>query len=157
MIDRAESERNRCGGGGLWPYGLLFLTGAAALSWQVLWQLDVSLALGVSAQAAAFTMVLVMGGLASGALLGGRWMERVKTKKPWRLLGLVEALAAGLAWLPRQVEVPNYGLLTLAMLPCFVLMGVTVPLIGRIARLYGRRLSGLYGANTLGLLSGHGW
>lgn len=154
MIDRAESERNRCGGGGLWPYGLLFLTGAAALSWQVLWQLDVSLALGVSAQAAAFTMVVVMGGLASGALLGGRWMERVKTKQPWRLLGLVEALAAGLAWLPRQVEVPNYGLLTLAMLPCCVLMGVTVPLIGRIARLYGRRLSGLYGANTLGAAFG---
>ena len=136
------------------PLALVFFTGGAALCWQVLWQLDVSLSLGVSAQAAAFTIVVVMGGLACGALAGGLLGQRFLPARPWRSLGLVEMAAAGLAWLPRLVESPNYALLTLAMLPCSVMMGMTVPLMGRIAQSHGLPLSRLYGANTLGAAVG---
>ena len=71
------------------PLTLVFFTGGAALCWQVLWQLDVSLSLGVSAQAAAFTIVVVMGGLACGALAGGLLGQRFLPTRPWRSLGLV--------------------------------------------------------------------
>lgn len=136
------------------PYWLVFFTGGAALSRQVLWQLDVSTALGVSAQAAAFTIVIVMGGLACGALAGGMLCQRLIRQRPWRSLGLVEMAAASLAWLPSLVESPNYALLTLAMLPCCIMMGMTLPLMGQIAQSHSLPLSRLYGANTLGAAVG---
>lgn len=47
---------------------VFFLGGAASLAWQILWHLDLSLALGVSAQGAALTLAAVMVGLGLGAL-----------------------------------------------------------------------------------------
>jgi hypothetical protein len=42
---------------------LILLSGLAALSWQVVWQIKSSLALGVSAWGTALTLATTMGGL----------------------------------------------------------------------------------------------
>src|SRR5207249_4260989 len=44
------------------PLPILLAAGVAALSWQVLWQLDLALALGVSAKGAALTIATAMAG-----------------------------------------------------------------------------------------------
>lgn len=109
----------------------------------MLWQLDISTALGVTAQAAALTLVVVMGGLAGGALAGSWLLQRLGLERPWRSLGWVEMAAAALAWLPSQVEASSYTQLTLALLPSCMMMGMTLPLMGRIARAQGLPLSRL--------------
>jgi len=41
---------------------LVFVSGTAALSWEVLWQIRAALAIGVSAMGAAVTLAATMGG-----------------------------------------------------------------------------------------------
>ena len=44
-------------------YALVSFAGAAALSWEVLWQLEAALAIGVSAKGTAITLAASMGGM----------------------------------------------------------------------------------------------
>ncbi len=56
---------------------LVFASGLAALSWEVLWQHYASLALGVSAIGTALTLAVTMGGMTLGAMWAARRLERV--------------------------------------------------------------------------------
>ncbi len=72
--------------------------GIAALSWEVLWQIRASLALGVSALATAITLAAAMGGMATGSFLAGRWLRERRLARPLRVYGWLE-LSIGIAGL----------------------------------------------------------
>jgi len=152
---------------------LLFLAGFAALSWQVLWHLDLSLALGVSARGAALTVGTAMVGMMTGALWAGRRWEHGAGVSPWRIYAMLEAGIGLLAWLPRLTQrslemvdarayevVPSLAaplsvvMLALTIGPATFLMGASLPVMGLIARENRVPLSRLYAANTLGAACG---
>ena len=56
---------------------LVLAAGVAALSWEVLWQLQSSLALGISAKGTALTLAATMGGMSIGATLMGRALSLI--------------------------------------------------------------------------------
>ena len=79
-------------------YVFIAAGGAAALSWEVIWQLKAALSLGVSALGTAITVASTMGGMTVGSLVMCRWLRKHPTKHPLRLYGLLE-LTIGLAGL----------------------------------------------------------
>ncbi|MBK9586042.1 MAG: fused MFS/spermidine synthase [Alphaproteobacteria bacterium] len=152
---------------------LVALSGLAALSWQVLWQLKASLALGVSAWGTAVTLAVTMGGMCIGALITGCILERIKSIKPLRLYGAIEC-AVGLAGLSLNASFAYIERLDIAvyqtapdMAPAVYLLGITlslgiqtlclgatVPVIGLMARQTKIPIATLYGMNTLGAAVG---
>ncbi len=155
--------------------GLFFLSGAAALIYEVLWARQLGLVFGATTHAASAVLAAYMLGLALGAVLGGRWADRAPN--PLRLYGLLEAGigAAGLAlpWaiarlpalyapLAGREDGMGAGLallrfvlaLALLLLPT-LLMGATFPALVRVLGTAGARSLGrLYAANTLGAVAG---
>src|SRR3989338_232376 len=71
---------------------LVFISGLAALSWQVLWQIKSSLALGVSAWGTALTLAITMGGMCIGSLLMGHILRNRPPARPVRLFGILECM-----------------------------------------------------------------
>jgi spermidine synthase len=157
---------------------LLFLSGAAALVYQVLWLRLLALTFGVTTQAASTVLAAFMGGLALGSFLAGRLADRVRN--PLRLFGFVElaigvcALASPFALstvhtlavalfarLPDSVVLGTVTRLVLAFAVLLVptaLMGATLPIVvkssrSRIDRL-GARIGLLYAVNTAGAILG---
>src|SRR5262245_43965650 len=65
--------------------GMVFTGGIAALAWEVIWQLQASLAFGVSAAGTALTLAATMGGMTCGALAMGRWLRSRVPAHPLRL------------------------------------------------------------------------
>ena len=150
-------------------HAMVAVGGVAALSWEVLWQLNASLALGVSALGTAITLATTMAGITVGSLLAGRFLRSRSTLRPIRLYGALEALIglSGIAMLPgfallerldSVVYAASPGLapalhaLGIAVLlgPPTLAMGATVPLFAQIARSYHTPVAALYGINTLG-------
>ncbi len=135
---------------------LLVASGAAGLSYEVVWLRCLSNALGSSALATAITLSVFMVGMASGAFAMGRLADRCRS--PLALFGLLELLVGGSAWLvplaARAVERldflfpgsdPAQGLVlrgvacaAVLFVPTFV-MGGTLP---ALAAHVGRRLGG---------------
>jgi spermidine synthase len=68
--------------------GLLFLSGAAGLIYQVAWVRLLGLAFGVTVYAISTVLAAFMGGLAIGSFFGGRRADMVR--RPLRVYGLVE-------------------------------------------------------------------
>ena len=68
--------------------GLLFLSGAAGLIYQVAWVRLLGLAFGVTVYAISTVLAAFMGGLAIGSFVGGRRADLAK--RPLRAYGLVE-------------------------------------------------------------------
>src|SRR5689334_16894883 len=68
--------------------GLLFISGAAGLVYQVAWVRLLGLAFGVTIFAISTVLAAFMGGLAVGSVIGGRRADRAG--QPLRLYGLVE-------------------------------------------------------------------
>ncbi len=157
---------------------LLFLSGAAALVYQVLWLRLLALTFGVTTHAASTVLAAFMGGLALGSYLAGRLADRVRN--PLRLFGFAElaigacALAspfalstvhtlavAMFAHLPDSVVLGTITRLALAFAVLLVptaLMGATLPIVvkssrSRIDRL-GARIGLLYAVNTAGAILG---
>ena len=151
---------------------LLFAAGFAALSWEVLWQLEATLALGLSAQGTALTLATTMAGFSLGALVLGK---RVPSHhpRPLRLYARLEAVigVSGCLMLPafalvERADTALYGVapalapflhlvgLALVLGPPTVAMGATVPVLALVSRRYGEPLSRLYGVNTLGAALG---
>jgi len=149
------------------------LGGCAALSWEVLWQIESSLALGVSARGTAITLATTMAGMGAGSLLAGRWLARRRVARPLRLYGRLEAAIglAGLAlpfgfaalerldgWLYRlepALASPLHTLgIALLLGPAALAMGATVPVFGLLAPRFGVPLSRLYAVNTAGAALG---
>jgi spermidine synthase len=149
------------------------LGGVAALSWEVLWQLRASLALGASAQATAITLAAAMAGMAAGSLAAARWLRGRALRWPLRAYGALELAVgcAGLAtpagfrvlerldgalWGPHPAITPAAQALGVALLigPGAFAMGASLPVFARVAAAHGASLAALYGANTLGAAAG---
>lgn len=155
----------------LFPACLLFVSGGAALIYQVLWIKQLSLVVGVEVHAITTGVSAFFAGLALGGLLFGRWADRLA--RPVRLYALLElAVAAigigatlGLAHAPgpfARLE-DSTGPLAWALpfllvgLPA-LLMGGTLPVLVRAltpaAGQLGSAGGRLYAANTAGAIAG---
>lgn len=157
---------------------LFFLSGAAALVYEVLWLKQLGLLFGVTAYAAATTLAIFFLGLATGSLVWGRRVA--SDPRPLRTYALLElgiavsaVLYFGLVDLYRGLyphlfarfgDTPSLFLLVklslatgVLFLPAF-LMGGTLPVMGqylvRRASELGRTASALYAVNTLGAAFG---
>jgi spermidine synthase len=154
-------------------YALVLVAGSAALSWEVLWQLQAALAIGVSAKGTAVTLAATMAGMGAGSTLMGRALRGRDVARPLRIYGTLEVVVAvaGLVLLPgfRWIErldgaiyaahpvlasivhlVAMLGLLA----PATMAMGATVPVFGLLARGTRSSISTLYAVNTAGAAAG---
>jgi len=152
---------------------LVFISGLAALSWETLWQIKSTLALGVSAWGTALTLAVTMGGMSAGSLLMGQALKNRAVVRPARIY-------AGLEWLIglsgllmpcayKAVEaldtwayaaIPGNGTMIHIMgiaaaigIPA-ICMGATLPVLGLMARQLKSSIAVLYGLNTLGAAAG---
>ena len=147
--------------------------GAAALSWELLWQLHITLALGVSAFGTAVTLAATMAGMTLGSLAMGRWLAHRSIARPMRLYGWLE-LAIGIsgllmrpgfalverldAWLYAlsPAFAPAFQIAGIALLlgPPTLAMGASVPVFARVAQVHQTSIAVLYGLNTAGAALG---
>jgi spermidine synthase len=173
-----ESRSEEAPGGAALTILLLcfFLSGAAALVYEVIWFRHLSLLFGVSAYALTTVLVAYMAGLGLGALVIGKWGGRIR--RPLRAYALLEAIIGlygalsplGFAWIrpiyvhlyqsyngPFPVQVPVLFFLSLGVLILpTVLMGATLPLLVSALRKRApvRTIGLLYFINTLGGMAG---
>jgi hypothetical protein len=159
-----------------------FLSGFAALLYQIAWTREFSAVFGTSELAVATVLAAYMGGLASGSTLAGRLSPRVR--QPVLVYGLLEfgiavaalavplairaAIAVEVALLGGRELPADAGGLASALfylLCAFAIllvpttfMGATLPLLARHAvrsdREVGPRIGALYAINTTGALGG---
>jgi predicted membrane-bound spermidine synthase len=149
--------------------GLLFLSGAASLVYQVLWVKQLSLVVGVDVYAVTVGVSAFFAGLAAGSFVFGRRSDRVA--RPFRLYAAIELgtavfgvlatiLLSGVAR-PFAVAEAHIGVLSWAIpfglvaVPA-VLMGGTLPVLVRAvgAGMPAERAGRLYAANTAGAIAG---
>lgn len=152
---------------------LVLISGMAALSWQVLWQVKSSLALGVSAWGTALTLAITMGGMCLGSLAIGHVLKDKAIARPVRIYALLECIigVAGLclgaaftvvegldtwAWqaMPGNAPLVHFLGIILTMGVPTICMGATLPVLGLMARQSNLSLAILYGFNTLGAAAG---
>lgn len=123
---------------------LFFLSGLAALSWELLWQIRAALAIGSTAVSVAITISVMMGGMSLGAVAAGALLARYPqfSGRPFIALAVVEGVIAllGLA-LPFSL---------VSAIPAAITMGATVPLM----KLVGGDVAFLYGVNAAGAVVG---
>ncbi len=157
---------------------LFFLSGAAALVYQVTWVRSLSLVFGGTHLAVATVLTVFMGGLALGSRLLGRRADR--SSRPLRLYGVLELGigACGLAflvltdlypsiYLPLARAVGEHAaaltalrvvLTASALIVPTTLMGGTLPVLVRASLEHGGglqlRIALLYAVNTLGAVAG---
>ena len=152
---------------------LFFLSGAAALVYQVAWQRLLALHSGVGLYSVAMIVAAFMAGLGIGSHQGGRLSTAVSGRRALAAFAALElaigAFGALSPWLyydwlyPRAVHLPSpswqAGLLhLLALLPPTVLMGMSLPFLVRAVvndvEAASRRIGWLYGVNVLGAATG---
>ncbi|WP_130907394.1 fused MFS/spermidine synthase [Pseudomonas sp. Sample_16] len=153
------------------PALLLFVSGAAALVYQVLWIKQLSLVVGVEVYAITAGISAFFAGLALGGLLFGRWADRLR--QPVLLYAGLEVLVAVLgvgatfamslaaspfAWLEQHVGLLAWVLpFALVGIPA-LLMGGTLPVLVRSLATdpqhLGKSGGHLYAANTAGAIAG---
>ncbi len=149
------------------------LGGVAALSWEILWQLEISLSLGISALGTALTLAATMGGMTVGSLAMGRFLRGRRGIRPLPVYGALEAvigvsglaLVPGFAWVER-IDASVYALsptlapmvhvlaIVLLLGPPTLAMGATVPTFALLGRHTGSSVARLYGINTAGAAVG---
>lgn len=153
--------------------GILFLGGAAALAWQVIWSHQLGITLGASARGVALTVATAMAGMTLGSLACGRLLRERRPLDPVLLYGLLELAIGLLALLPAALgggimaadarvhrESPALATpftilaLILTIGPATLAMGATLPIMGLLARSGGTPLSRLYSFNTAGAAIG---
>lgn len=158
------------------------LSGFAALLYQTAWLRQFSLVFGTSELAVATVLAAYMAGLAGGAAVAARWMQRVR--RPIRVYGLLEAAiaisalavpfllsAAGAAYvlmlgdLPEPPSASTFGQPLFYLVVAFLVlalptgfMGATLPLLTRQVirtdRELGSKVALLYASNTAGAVAG---
>ena len=153
------------------PALLLFVSGAAALVYQVLWIKQLSLVVGVEVYAITIGISAFFAGLALGGWLFGRWADRLQ--QPVLLYAGLEVLVAVLgvgatfamslaaspfAWLEQHVGLVAWVLpFALVGIPA-LLMGGTLPVLVRSlaadSQHSGKAGGQLYAANTAGAIAG---
>ncbi|WP_234372812.1 hypothetical protein [Xanthomonas oryzae] len=151
---------------------LFFLSGAAALIYQVSWQRLLFSGLGADTLSVAVIVSVFMLGLGLGALIGGWAADRATSPLRWFLavelgiacygicsvavIDLVMMHAGGLG-LGLGHGVVMLGALFALIVPT-TLMGMTLPilviLLDRVVRNIGEATGSLYLANTMGAASG---
>jgi predicted membrane-bound spermidine synthase len=154
----------------------LFLSGATALVYELVWSKYLANVLGNSGQAHAVVLATFMGGLALGAYVFGRTADRVKSPLkmygllelgvgvyalvfPWVLDVLSAAYLAVAGHVPDAVRVgPRLLLAALSLVVPTMLMGGTLPALVRhfSSSLGGvqRELARLYAVNNMGAALG---
>ena len=159
-------------------YALFIASGATGLVYEVTWFRHLSLIFGASFGATSIVLAAFMAGMSLGGFVFGRLGDRIA--RPLRAYGLIEIgiglFALALPHALRGVDAIYIGLArgdadagiglaalraTLAFLVLAtptVLMGATLPIMTRLLvharHEFGRRLSWLYGSNTLGAVVG---
>jgi spermidine synthase len=159
-------------------YLLFFLSGAAALVYQVVWVRSLTLVFGGSHLAVTAVLSIFMGGLAIGAYAVGRRVDRIE--KPLRLYGFLElgtaasalvfaglmkvypsiyvALAQGRDDAALYLTIVRLLFSIVALIVPTALMGATLPVLSRFVSRQPdhlrSHLSFLYGFNTLGAVLG---
>lgn len=159
-------------------YFIFFLSGTAALIYEMLWVRYLSLIFGGSHLAVTTVLAVFMGGLALGSFIIGKKIGNVE--KSLRLYGFLElgiALSALMFWVLMkiypQIYIPLAQLnetspvylsfirvvfATVALILPTTLMGGTLPVlscfIAHRMKGLGRHLSFLYGINTIGAVIG---
>jgi predicted membrane-bound spermidine synthase len=160
------------------PAVLLFFSGACALTYQTVWFRQFRLIFGASTFATAAVLAIFMGGLGGGsALLGRRADAHPKPLVFYGNLELLIAVSAAasqlLLWLVAKIYFATGGSVTLGIVAATivrlilaaivlvvptVMMGGTLPAAARAVETdedNGRRnVALLYGANTLGAVTG---
>ena len=157
---------------------LFFLSGSAALVYEVLWMKELSLLFGNSAQAAAATLAAFFTGIAAGNAYWGR--RASKLARPLMTYGVLElcvTLSAVLYFAvyyvydglypsifsvfeqaPTAFALAKFALALLMFFPAAFFMGGTLPVMTqylvRNHETLGKRASVLYAINTLGAASG---
>ncbi len=150
---------------------LAVLSGLAGLNWSILWQHHAALALGVSSEAAAVSLICISGGMAIGAFLAGPRLERVA--RPLRVYAILEAVIGGCGlllapgfsllarldqWLYHTLGAAAIATHPVSMLillgPAAIAMGATIPTFYAVCKRHGGRTSTLYAANTGGAALG---
>ena len=157
--------------------GLVFLSGFAALVYQVLWMKQIGLLFGNTSHAASVTLASFFAGLAAGSWFLGR--RASGTTNPMRIYAWLEVGIALTALLyfglmgiygvlyPLIYQgvgsgfvllVVKFGLSVLLVFPPAFCMGGTIPVIGqymvRERAAFGRVSALMYGINTLGAAAG---
>ena len=159
-------------------YLLFFLSGAAALIYQVVWVRSLTLVFGGSHLAVTAVLSIFMSGLALGAYVVGQRVDRAM--RPLRLYGLLELGIAASALVSialikvyPAIYVPlarghddarlyltfvRLAFSTVALILPTTLMGATLPVLSRLTSRQPENvrhyLSFLYGFNTLGSVLG---
>jgi spermidine synthase len=155
------------------------LSGMAALIYEVTWTRIISLLIGPSTYAFALMLSCFLIGLALGSFLAAKWIDRWK-QDPVRVmaflllggavsaLALVPALAGAVPYvreITRQhsqsfglMYAAYFGLIALFLLLPTTILGAVFPVAVRAAAPamseVGRRVGGLYAANTVGAIAG---
>jgi spermidine synthase len=144
---------------------VFFLSGAAALAYEVLWSRMLARLLGSDAEGAALVLVLFMTGLGAGAALFAGVAARTAAPRAW-FAALELGIGAWAAVSPYMLRLAgpgdsyawNVGAAVLAVLPATMAMGATFPLMGRLViverEAAGTATAALYSANTLGACVG---
>jgi len=157
---------------------MYFLSGVCSLIDEVVWARMLKLSLGNTVYASTIVVSVFMGGLALGALIMGRYADKVKNRL--RLYALIEILATITAALfplsIKLLDVAYKGVFnlfsmstammvivqiiasSLVLLIPSMLMGSTFPLISRVVtsleNQIGQKVGRLYALNTLGAAVG---
>jgi spermidine synthase len=152
---------------------LILSSGFATLSWEVIWQIKSTLALGVSAWGTAITLAVTMGGMGIGGLLMGRALREGLPVRAVCLYGTLECIVgfAGLllngafrlveqldSWayaaMPGSAALVHIlGIAVVLGIPT-ICMGATLPVFGLLAGQFQVSVAELYGLNTLGAATG---
>ena len=155
-----------------------FLSGAAALTYEIVWSRQLLLVLGHTAVTSALLLALFVGSLGLGARWAGPRVDRLGPRRSLRFYVRCELLAALLAWLAPQwilASTPLYVSLAsgmgewmhmplrmliaaIAVVPCAFLLGATLPAMVIAWQTKpgnaGRSTAPLYGVNTIGAVVG---
>lgn len=145
---------------------LFFISGFAALLYQVAWQRLLFLAFGVDMTSVTLIVSAFMLGLGGGALLGGWWVDQAKPSQalagfavaeacvglfgfasPWVLRALGEW---GGQWSQFGVGAASFGILLLPTAAMGATLPILVTFLGRMWRHIGAATGLLYSVNTLG-------
>ncbi len=159
-------------------YSVFFISGAAALVYQVVWVRQLSLVFGASHLAVSTVLAVFMGGIALGGYLAARYAGKILNGlRTYAQLEFGIALGAFLFHLylniypqlytfmaalapssPVYLTVVRALLTAVALLPITTMMGATLPIlveycVGKKEQI-GSRLSALYAINTVGAVAG---
>ncbi|MBX7097689.1 MAG: hypothetical protein K1X89_08255 [Myxococcaceae bacterium] len=148
-----------------WLAVLFFLSGLAALVYQVTWQRSLFTAFGINIESITVVVTLFMLGLGLGSLLGGALSRRAPERIPFLFMACEVAIGAfGVvslpliratgAWAAGWGTAGTIAALFTLLLPPTMLMGATLPLLVEYLdatwRHVGRTVGMLYFVNTLG-------